>query len=601
MDFFRTYLSGTKSHLWLLLFTFWFINLKAQDYKIHSHNDYLQNVPFWKAYSVGVASLEADIFLSEERLLVAHTLGELDANRTFQTLYLEPLETALKSGFRTDTLQLLIDIKSEPYTTLDALIEAINQFPTIAQSKQLSIVISGNRPNSAEYVNYPDFILFDYQSLEPVNNASVLEKIGLISLSFRNFTTWNGKGRLTKEDSTKVKIVIEKAHSFKKPFRFWATPDSKTAWRAMVDMGVDFINTDHPFECWQYLSTLSKRTYQNDVFSEVYQPSFKSDDANEIPKNIILMIGDGNGLSQISATSLANGGALTLTQLKNIGLIKTQSSDDFCTDSAAGATAFATGKKVPNRAIGVDNLGASLPNLVEILSDNGFMTGIITTDEITGATPASFYAHQKDRGMTDQILKDLANSPLSFFVSAPASGITNQETFGKFRLIKGIENATINNLEGTGYFFREENAALPLSNAVENVLAGLSEKKEPFFLMVEGAKIDSYGHFNEIDGIVKEGIAFDRALSKVLQFADANANTLVLVTADHETGGLAIPSGDIHNKVIEGDFTTDDHTGTFVPIFAYGPQSSLFRGVYENNELFYMVLEVLQMSDEAIK
>src|SRR5690606_34484904 len=150
-----------------------------------------------------------------------------------------------------------------------------------------------------------------------------------------------------------VAQTIHKAHSFGKPFRFWATPDSKTSWKALTDMGVDFINTDMPFACASYLGTLESRIYKNKMTSSVYTPSYKSDKKNIPVKNIILLIGDGNGLNQISSAVLANGGELTLTQFKSIGFIKTQSADDFTTDSAAAGTALATGTKTYNRAIGV--------------------------------------------------------------------------------------------------------------------------------------------------------------------------------------------------------------------------------------------------------
>src|SRR5690606_40312900 len=133
---------------------------------------------------------------------------------------------------------------------------------------------------------------------------------------------WNGKGRLTMEDLERVKTVIDKTHSLGKPFRFWGAPDSKTAWKAFVDLGVDYINTDMPARSSAYLNTLGQRAYMNQARSEVYTPTYKSDQKEGPVKNVILLIGDGNGLSQISAAVLANGGETTLTQLKSIGFIK---------------------------------------------------------------------------------------------------------------------------------------------------------------------------------------------------------------------------------------------------------------------------------------
>ena len=342
------------------LFLFWISNSviaqNTHDFRIHSHNDYQQYIPFWKALSAGATSVEADIFLIGDSLYVAHDREEIDTLRTFEKLYLDPIRNSVALGIeRPKKLQLLVDIKSEAYTTLDALLKTLQDYPEISKDTSISVVISGNRPIPADYVNYPDFILFDYQSLDAVTDPAILEKIGLISLNFQNYSGWNGKGRLTAEDFERVASIIKKAHGFEKPFRFWATPDFKTAWKALLHLGVDFINTDKPFECAQYLNTLATREYRNTIFSEVYRPTFKTEGKRTAVKNIILLIGDGNGLAQISATALANKGELSLTQIQNIGFLKTQSSDDFTTDSAGGATAIATGQKVPNRAIGVDD------------------------------------------------------------------------------------------------------------------------------------------------------------------------------------------------------------------------------------------------------
>jgi alkaline phosphatase len=224
------------------------------------------------------------------------------------------------------------------------------------------------------------------------------------------------------------------------------------------------------------------------------------------------------------------------------------------------------------------------------LHKKGFSTAIITTDEITGATPASFFAHQKDRSLSDAILKDLEKSSLELFVaSVDSSEKLGKEVYGFER----VENLESLNLKRSAYFFPSDTVPALLNTAVKKVLETLNTSRKPFFLMVEGAKIDSYGHANKIDGIITEGIAFDKAVTEALKFADANKNTLVIITADHETGGLTLPQGNVENHSIEADFTTDDHTGIFVPIFAYGPQSRNFQGVYGNNEVYFKILKVL--------
>lgn len=589
-----------------LLYFLFFLSLctSAQQVKIHSHNDYEQDVPFWHAFSNGLSSIEADIFLKDDVLYVTHDEEDIQWVRTLENLYLDPIRNAIRLNlFTTQDLQLLIDIKSKAEPTLDKLLAILEKYPELTSRQNLRFVISGNRPSLADYPKYPDFISFDYQSLEPIRNPEALNKVDLISLNFRAFSRWNGKGRLTQEDYEKVHNVVDAAHALGKPFRFWATPDSKSAWKAFADMGVDFINTDLPGPAATYLKTLKSRVFKNTLSSSIYTPSFKADQQPLPVKNVILLIGDGNGLAQISAATLANGGNLSLTQLKSIGLLKTQSADDFTTDSAAAATAIATGQKTNNRAIGTDSLGQVLPNMVEILGQSGFATGLITTDQITGATPASFYAHRTDRSDISGILQDLQKTELTLLIGGggavaedllvPNTGIeilSSSEALGKSKANRA------------GYFFSasEVPAILDgrgnqLAQATKNALEFLSAKALPFFLMIEGAQIDSYGHENKVGGIVTEGIDFDRAIAEALKFADKSGNTLVIITADHETSGFSIPQGNMESGIIEGDFTTDDHTGIMVPIFSYGPQSNRFQGVYENTAVFKKILQALQI------
>lgn len=567
----------------------------AQTLQVHSHNDYDQTVPFWKAYAAGANSIEVDIFLEKGLLLVGHERAELVAERTLETLYLQPLEQAIAFGGDALKIQLLIDIKTEARATLDALVMVLEKYPSLLGNKDIMFVVSGNRPRPADYPNYPAYIFFDHQQLGGLEDAKVSEKVALISLNFKKYSPWNGKGRLVKDDSLKIASVITTAKAFGKPFRFWATPDSKTAWRTMAAFGVDFINTDIPFECAAYMQTLAKRVYHNTVPSAVYRPTFSNDAAQGAPENIILLIGDGNGLAQISATALSNNGALTLTQFKNIGFLTTWSSDDFTTDSAGAATAMATGKKVPNRYLGVDANGVSLPNLTELLSKAGLTTAIVTTDQITGATPAAFYAHQKERDLTEGIITDLQDSSLDLFVSASQDHPAMQNNLKSFEFLNAIADFNERTEGRLASFFPKSDTTLPLDSALITVLSHLNKRNAPFFAMVEGARIDSYGHANDIQGLVREGLAFDRAVAAALAFADLHGNTLVIVTADHETGGLTLPSGTISDGIIEADFTTDDHTGIFVPIFAYGPRSHLFQGVYGNHMLFSKVLRALDL------
>lgn len=225
----------------------------AQQKAVHSHNDYAQTVPFWMAFSAGCASIEADIFLDNGQLVVAHSLAEMDAQKTLNALYLEPISVLIKQeGLSNRKLQLLIDIKSEANATLEKLIVELQKYPNIiAQESPIRIIISGNRPT--EYRNYPNFILFDHQELGNLSSVS-LEKVALVSFSFRKFSFWNGVGDLPLADKTQLIKVIEQVHSVGKPIRFWATPDTPAAWQILAELQVDFINTDQPFRCRNFLN-----------------------------------------------------------------------------------------------------------------------------------------------------------------------------------------------------------------------------------------------------------------------------------------------------------------------------------------------------------
>ncbi|AKP53113.1 alkaline phosphatase [Cyclobacterium amurskyense] len=582
----------------------------GQEVKLHSHNDYLQKAPFWEAYANEAASIEADVILQNGNLYVAHEKESIKEGHTLSSLYLDPMLKSKNLGLGMQKpIILLVDIKTEAYSTLEKVVEAIRPYGALWEDQEnpfVKIVISGNRPKVEEYVKYPFPIFFDYQSIKETSNLP-LEKIELFSLSFKNFSQWNGKGRLVDEDIEKIKAVLKLVHGLGKPFRFWATPDSKTSWKALSELGVDFINTDHPYAANAYLSNLNDRYYQTPNLSKIYKPTFEKDGIKGPVDNVILLIGDGNGLAQISAAMFGNGNELTLTQLKNIGLLKTQSKDDFTTDSAAAGTALASGSKVKNRSVGALPDGSPAKNLPEVLSSHGFVTGIVTTDNLTGATPAAFYAHRTERDMTKEIASDLSKSPLNLFIGAGRNDFTKfekDETLNLrkegFHLTSSLEELAKSNSDRAGFFASADE--LPkvmngregyLSEATKASLQFLATKNKPFFLMVEGAFIDSGGHINDSQTVIEEGIDFDQAIAEALRFADQNGRTLVIITADHETGGITLPQGNIKDHKVELEFSTEDHTAIMVPIFAYGPQSDLFRGIYENSDVFKKINEVL--------
>src|SRR5690606_14774911 len=357
-----------------------------EKFQIHSHNDYLQTVPFWTAFAAGASSIEVDVILKDGKLMAAHEADSVNSDQTIESLYLDPISKGIGSGLISSiNFHLLVDLKRQADSTLEVSMESMKDYEFMLYSAKnpegLKLIISGNRPKPEDYKNYPEWMLFDYQSRELTKDLP-WQKIGMVSLSFSQFSLWNGKGRMVEEQRVKIQDFIDLVHSFDKPVRFWGSPDSKSAWKAFHEMGEDYINTDHPMEAADYLSKLDKNIYQNSAKHMIYEPNFEIDGANVPVQNVILLIGDGNGLAQISSALFSNDNQLNLTQLKNIGLVKTQAADDFTTDSAAGATAYATGEKTNNRAIGVDPDGKPLANLPDLLAAYGFSSGIITTDQL---------------------------------------------------------------------------------------------------------------------------------------------------------------------------------------------------------------------------
>lgn len=335
-------------------------------------------------------------------------------------------------------------------------------------------------------------------------------------------------------------------------------------------------------------------------------------------KNVILLIGDGMGLTQISAGLYANNNKLYLEQFKEIGLHKSYASDNLITDSAAGATAFACGKKTYNGAIAVDPDTTHLVTILEEAEARGMATGLVATSTIVHATPASFIAHVKSRQIYEEIAAQFLNTEIDYFVGGGKKYFDRRET---------DERNIIQELEAKGYqmsnYFEQDldsvqidpnknfgyltSDADPITvsqgrdyllTASEKGISFLKQKSdEGFFLMIEGSQIDWGGHANNSDYIITEMIEFDRVIGQVLDFAKADGETLVVVTADHETGGYAINPGSEMGNIIPG-FTSDYHTGALIPVFAFGPGAELFSGIYENTAIYHKMKAALGMSSK---
>ncbi len=324
------------------------------------------------------------------------------------------------------------------------------------------------------------------------------------------------------------------------------------------------------------------------------------------PKNIILMIGDGMGLTQVSAALYSNGNKLSLEQFPFTGLHKSYSADDLITDSAAGATSFASGIKTYNAAIGVNKDSMAVGTILEEAEQKGMATGLVATSSITHATPASFIAHQKSRTMMEEIATDFLKTDIDFFVGGGKKYFDRREkdTRNLYQELEAkgyvvsdfikqdLTAVQVDNAKPFAYFTADAEPVpvtqgrdylVPASKMAVNFLDQRSDKG--FFLMIEGSQIDWGGHANNSNYIITEALDFDKAIAAVMEFAKKDGETLVIVTADHETGGYSINTGSKMDSIV-GAFTTDKHTAALIPVFAYGPGAELFSGIYENTAIY---------------
>lgn len=320
----------------------------------------------------------------------------------------------------------------------------------------------------------------------------------------------------------------------------------------------------------------------------------------EKPLNIILMIGDGMGLAQISAASFIYGG-LSIDQMVDIGLLKTSSANNYITDSAAGATAYSTGEKTFNGAIGVGTDSAARVTILELAERKGLASGLIATCSITHATPGSFYGHRINREMHDQIASDFYGKGIDFAAGTgkPYFDLNKLGSDGyEVHLGAGIGNWDKSKKQ---IWFYNDSIDPPkadqrgnwLSEMTRAGISHLSQNKKGFFLMVEGSQIDWGGHDTDFNYTITELRDFDLAVAVALEFAKRDGNTLVIVTADHETGGLSLDAGTFQPRTIQHHYASTHHSGIMVPVYAYGPGSAFFRGTQENIMVFQHMKKLL--------
>lgn len=337
----------------------------------------------------------------------------------------------------------------------------------------------------------------------------------------------------------------------------------------------------------------------------------------ERPKNIILLIGDGMALSQVSAGIYWIGeGKTAFERFPVVGFHKSHSANDLVTDSAAGATAFSCGHKTTNNAIGVlppDNRPCT--TILEDLSHRGYATGMVVTCSAPHATPASFIAHREIRAFTEEIALDYLKTPFDCFIGGGEhyfderpDGLNLEDTLKKrgYVIRRGTSFRGLP-LDGSAPFMLfTANREPPTASATRHYLPGAARtacdflqkrSDKGFFLMVEGSQIDWACHANDRNWLRAELADFDSTIKQALEFAASNGETLVVVTGDHECGGLALTQTDSRWD-FQPAFASRLHTAALVPVFAYGPRAGLFSGLYDNTEIYWKMRTALGINPQ---
>lgn len=323
------------------------------------------------------------------------------------------------------------------------------------------------------------------------------------------------------------------------------------------------------------------------------------------PKNIIFLIGDGMGINYVAA-SFFNDVNNPYKDFKSIGFSVTQSADKLITDSAAGATVLATGYRTVNHYISVDSMKNPLKTIFQIAKENKKSLGLVVTSSVTHATPAAFYAHIDDRGREIDIAFQLSHSDVDFIIGGGRQfflpdviGGSRKDNFNlidslKFNGWKPLdifdplqiaESEKVLCLLEKNSLKQASERNYTLGEMTRAAIDNLSKNEKGFVLMIEGSQIDWAGHDNLSDYLLSEMKDFNSAVKTSLDYAKQNGETLVVVTADHETGGMAIVGGDVDGNNLKIGFISKSHTAGFVPVFSFGPSEELFRGVLENYEI----------------
>ncbi|MEG2063890.1 MAG: alkaline phosphatase [Alistipes sp.] len=342
--------------------------------------------------------------------------------------------------------------------------------------------------------------------------------------------------------------------------------------------------------------------------------------ANAEVRNLIFLIGDGMGLAHVSMLMIENRyDSVAFNRAQNVALMTTYSNNNRVTDSAAAGTALASGHKTNNGTLGQSPEGDPYESMMSKAEKQGMGTGIVVTSYLQHATPGAFYAHVAHRGNAEAISKNLLDSEIDVVIGG-GKGLLPQECATGESYIEAFKekgyNVVYNLAETTGIDHgkllalvadkhlpdgKERGDYLPnaTKKALEVLTNNATQSKKGFLLMVEGSSIDFAAHANKSEWLCDEMRDFDKTIAVAMDFADKNPGTLVVVAADHETGGLSIPSN--KNDFTEAEsgvryaYSTTSHTGSMVPVYLYGTGAEAVNGIVDNTELARRLMKLLQL------
>ena len=322
--------------------------------------------------------------------------------------------------------------------------------------------------------------------------------------------------------------------------------------------------------------------------------------------NVIYMIGDGMALPEVYAAVLASGEQMTFTQFPYIGVVDTHSASNDITDSAAAGTALASDHKTKNSMVGMNPDSIPVKTILEVMKEQGKETGIVVTSYVTHATPAAFYAKVPKRSKYEDIAVQMAETEnLNLIIGGGMKHFNHRKD--SVNLVERMENElgwkvydTLADVDLTckKYAVIDEKDHMPkaaergdfLPRAVKTALKTLDNAENGFFLMVEGSQIDFACHANDSAWMMDEMMDFDYAIKVALDYAKEKGNTLVVVTADHETGGLTLPDPQGKYTNVVFDYSTTSHTCLPVMVYAYGPGAEQFTGWMQNTAIKAKIL-----------